>query len=124
MNDNNGDLEALRIDRQRAAMANGGGASVEMKDGRVTRGIEWALALVGSLIALALAWVANNINDLNTTVARMSSQSEAVVARIQVNDSHDDKQDDRINGLERSVSVIEGRTFRGGKFTPPDASRE
>lgn len=89
------------------------GARMEVRDSRVTRGIELLLAVVGVLIAGALAWVGNNINTLNTTVAKMSEQSASMISRLEANERKDDRQDDRINSIDGRVYSLEGRTLRG-----------
>lgn len=98
----------------------GRGPVMQVRDGRVTKGIEWIMVIVGVLIAAALTWVANSINTLNTTVATMSNQSQNIVAGLAKNDARDDRQEDRINGidgrtysLEARMGAIDGRNTRG-----------
>jgi hypothetical protein len=86
---------------------------MEVRDTRMTKGIELLLAVVGVLIASSLAWVGNNINNLNSTVAGMSQQSAAMIARLETNERQDDRQDDRLNNIDGRVYTLEGRTLRG-----------
>jgi hypothetical protein len=89
------------------------GARMNVRDNRVSRGIELLLAIVGVLIASSLAWVGTNINTLNTTVAKMSEQSAASIARLEANERKDDRQDDRLNSIDGRVYTLEGRALRG-----------
>lgn len=106
--DNNSELEEMRIDRQRAAMAtgDGSGASIRMRDGRVSKLIAWAWATLG-MAAVSGTWIAaNNLYQLNVTVARGIDMD---ASRDQILADHEQ----RLRQMERDVSTIEGKVFRG-----------
>ena len=109
MDDNNSDLEQLKIDRQlreqRRAMASGG-ASVTMKDSRVSRALGWFWGLVGAGIAGSILIAANNLYQLNLTVARGQDSDKARDERLNDHET-------RLRNVEREVNTIEGRVFRG-----------
>jgi len=102
--DNTGDLECNKIDRQ--LRKDGGGASIQMKDSRVSKALGWFWGLVGAGIAGSILIAANNLYQLNLTVAR--GQDSDVIRDARIEDH-----ENRLRQVERDVSTIEGRVFRG-----------
>lgn len=102
--DNDSTLAELQIDRQRTL---GGGASiVQSNDPRVSKLFAWALGFLGTAIATGSFMAANNLYQLNLTVAQGVKNDAAQMARI-------DDHEIRLRAVERDVSAIEGKVFRG-----------
>lgn len=123
MDDNNSELEELKIDRQRRAMlraGESGGASVTLKDTRVSKALAWFWGIVGTCIAGGVWLAANNLYQLNLTVQRIADNNAMVASQLADHEA-------RVRQLERDVSTIEGRVFRGldgyQQEPKPEASR-
>lgn len=106
--DSTSGLEELRIDKQRAAMMReaNGGASVTFKDGRVSKALGWFWGIVGTAIAGSVLLAANNLYQLNLTVAR---GLDADVGRDRTLADHET----RLRQVERDVSTWQGKNLRG-----------
>lgn len=120
--DNNSDLEELKIDRQRRAMLRGerGGASIELRDRRMSALVGIGLAITPVAVVGIGAWIANSIGNLNSTVTRLIVQQEVILKRLDQNDDHDDRQDarmdyqdERIQQTEKDVVALGGPNYRG-----------
>lgn len=62
------------------------------------------------------AWIANSIGNLNATVTRLVTQNEAIINRLNTNDSLNDRQDTRLLNVEQKVYTLEGKAMRGVPF--------
>jgi hypothetical protein len=69
----------------------------------------FGIALVG-----VGSWIATTLMSLRDSVTTIVSQNAAVIYRLDRNEQRDDGQDARLNQLDRDVSTLEGRNFRGG----------
>ncbi len=107
IDDNTSDLAEQQIDRQRRAMAGGGGASVEIRDGRVSKAIAWVLITIGGLLVTVLGFCANNLWQLNLTMRDVLNDNKTTVATLSDHEL-------RIRSAERSINTLEGRNLRGG----------
>lgn len=104
--DNDSTLEELKIDRQLKPV----GASVTMTQNsgflsKLEKGFWSFLALA---IVAGSFTVANNLYQLNLTVAQGVKNDAAQAARL-------DDHEVRLRQVERDVSTIEGKVFRGVK---------
>ena len=97
-----------------------GGAAIEVRDSRVSALVGVGLAVTPIAVVGIGAWIARSIADLNVTVARLVTQNEAVIKRLDQNDAHDerqdlrmDNQDDRINQNSRDIASMGGPNYRG-----------
>ncbi len=107
-------MDESQIDDQREAMhgkrdASSGGARMVL-DPRVTRVRDWAYGAIGVGIITASGIAANNLYQLNLTVARGVANDALAETRFQDHEA-------RIRQVERDVSAIEGKVFRSG-FDP------
>lgn len=101
------------------------GAQVIVKDPRVTSAAEMIRNVVGGLTVLALAFVANNLYQVNLTLAadavwkeQMMRELAALKASQMRNADLDDRQEDHINAVDRRLVGVEqamGKTLRGGR---------
>lgn len=101
-----------------------GGASIQGYDPRVSRAVSWLLVAVGSALVAVGGWIGTNIYQLNITVARVVDKTDALLNRIDRNDTRDDRQDADINTLARDLSQLEGRTLRGHSNDAMEQRRE
>lgn len=119
MDDNNGELEELKIDRQRRAMARGDGdvtqSISDSSDSRVSTALRWFWGLVGAGIAGSVLLAANNLYQLNMTVAR---GIDADANR----DSRLNDHEGRLRQVERDVNMLAGKNLRGGPEEVPDGN--
>ncbi len=107
MDDSNSDLAELQIERERARVFGhkGGGASIN-QDARVSKVIVWFWGIVGTGFIGAVLLVANNLWQLNLAINRLADNGAAFSAQLK-------DHEDRIRKVERDVSSIEGKVFRG-----------
>lgn len=104
MEDDDSTLEEIKIDRQRLA---GGGASItQMGDNRVTRLMNWFWTSLGLAVVAGSFTVANNLYQLNLTVAQGVKNDLLIATQIK-------DHEDRLRKVERDVSTLEGKVFRG-----------
>jgi hypothetical protein len=82
------------------------GASIQIRDGRFSKLLNWFWGFIGLAAVSGSFTAASNLYQLNLTVARVAD-SNAVAAQ-QLKDH-----EDRLRQVERDVSVIEGKVFRG-----------
>jgi hypothetical protein len=82
------------------------GPRMDIHDGRVSGVIKWVWSLIGAGIIGATLLAANNLYQLNVTVARAADVNYAQERRL-------DDHEGRIRQMERDVSQIEGKVFRG-----------
>lgn len=82
------------------------GAQISIKDSRVSKALGWFWGLVGTGIAGAILLAAHNLYALNLTVARGIDSNVIRDARL-------DDHESRLRRVEKDVSTIEGRVFRG-----------
>lgn len=91
-----------------------GGGSISVTDSRVTRGINWAMGLLGTAAVLVGAWIGSTLVGLRESVAVIVSQNAALIQRLDKNEIRDDAQEQRINNIDGRVYSLEGRALRGG----------
>lgn len=118
MDDNNGELANIQIERERERVFgkrgnHTGGGSVSNTDPRFSRLLAWFFGAlgIGSITVIGLA--ANNLYQLNLTVAR---GIDADAAQDKVLEDHED----RLRQVEREAATWSGRNLRGApKEEPP-----
>ena len=84
----------------------GGGARVDIRDGRVSKALAWVWTTLGAGIIGATLLAANNLYQLNVTVARGVDSDASRDRRL-------DDHEGRLRQMERDVSTIEGKVLRG-----------
>ena len=82
------------------------GASISIHDKRVNKFLGWFWSSLGVAIVALLGIAARNLYDLNVTVARSIDSDIVRDARIQDHES-------RLRQVERDLSTVEGRVYRG-----------
>ncbi len=82
------------------------GAQVNISDSRVSRALSWFWGIVGMAITGSILLAANNLYQLNVTVARGLDGDAARDLRLNDHET-------RLRQVERNVSTIEGKVFRG-----------
>lgn len=102
----------MSVDDGKGANSSAGG-SIQMRDSRMSVLVGIGLAVTPVAVVGIGAWIANSIANLNTTVTRLVTQNEAVIARLNAADIVNDKQDGRLLNVEQKVYSIEGRVMRG-----------
>lgn len=121
--DNNSELEERRIDAQRRALmraeAESGGGRIEMKDPRVSAIGAWISNIIQGLVVLVLAWVANNLYQVNLTLAADAVTKQQMLAAIADHKDLIQDHERRLETLSGRVYVLEGKTMRG----VPDGKR-
>lgn len=90
------------------------GATITLKDPRVSRVINWIWAALGAGFLWTASRATSYISEMSINVAKMTVQIEGLNRRLDVKDARDDKQDASISDLQQDVSVLEGRNLRGG----------
>ncbi len=97
-----------------------GGASLSIRDSRMSALVGIGLAVTPIAVVGIGAWIANSIGNLNTTVTRLVVQNEAIIKRLDQNDAHDarqdnrmDFQDERLNQTEKDIVSLGGPNYRG-----------
>lgn len=84
-----------------------GGASQRIGyDPRVSKGWNWVVGVIGSLLVLVLGFCANNLWQLNLTMRDVLSENRTTVAQLSDHEL-------RLRAVERSILTYEGRTLRG-----------
>jgi hypothetical protein len=95
-----------------------GGGSISSHDPRFSHARDWAMGILAVLIGAAIIWFGSTLvsikESLATLAATSSAQTAAIVAQLNKNDSRDDAQDARVNGIDGRVYTLEGRNLRGG----------
>jgi hypothetical protein len=85
----------------------GTGASIVMAhDGRFTKLQTWFWGFIGLAAVTGSFTAASTLYQLNLTVARVADSNALAAAQIK-------DHEDRLRQVERDVSVIEGKVFRG-----------
>lgn len=127
IDDNNSDLEQLKIDRQlreqRRATASGGASISQVRDPRVTRLVSIGMVVASGSILAVGAWIGTTLVSIKENLATIAAQNYAFAEGLRRNDTKDDQQDAHINAVDSRVSVLEGRTFRGVPGYEPEAKR-
>lgn len=118
MHDSNGEMEELRIDKQRAAMMRAGGDSggasmLEVRDPRVSKALSLVWTGLGSLALLIGAGMYNKLSDMNDTLIKAVSKLET--QGNQINDLRTEMTELRKENasLKTQIAVIEGKVQRG-----------
>lgn len=83
-----------------------GGSRISMRDGRVSKLLQWFWGALGLLSVSLLGIAANNLYNLNVTVARGLDADASRDRRIEDHEM-------RLRQIERDVNTIEGRNLRG-----------
>lgn len=118
--DSNGELEELKIDRQRSALMgrgerqSGGGRTGSNAEPR-SRVRDVVLGIIGVLFTMAFGAVANNLWQLNLTIRDVLAENRMTKDTLSDHEM-------RIRAGERFQSTWEGRNMRGGP-EPKEASR-
>lgn len=58
------------------------GASIAVRDPRVSTAFTWVSGVFASVTVLVMVWVASSINDLNKTMARVATQNESIMTTL------------------------------------------
>lgn len=106
--DDNSELEELKIDRQlreRNRAVASGGARIH-QDGRVSKVMGWVWTVIGAGFIGAVMLVANNLWQLNLAINRLADNGEMFSKQL-------DDHENRLRRVEKDVSAIEGKVFRG-----------
>lgn len=84
---------------QRLAQAlSAGGASVTIQDPRVSGMLKIGAGIFATITVSVMIWVANSINRLNETMARVATQNESIMATLQ-------DHSERLKELERRYAT-------------------
>lgn len=98
--------------------AQSGGRIVQVRDGRVSRAVNWVLAAIGTvLVGLSGTAVATLISvkeDVSVMKSMMSMDHDTVMIRLNRTDQTTDALQDHVNSLDSRVSRLEG-PMRGGR---------
>jgi hypothetical protein len=100
--ESNSELEELRIDKQLAR----GASIIQSNDPRFSKLLVWFWGFLGVAAVTGAFAVASNLYDLNMTVAKLADNNLVTTAKLQ-------DHEERIRQVERNLSSIEGRVFRG-----------
>ena len=106
--------------RGRRGWRKSGGASVQIRDSRVTQVLSWFWAALGTAFVGGIYWGASSINTLNESVVKILAQNEAVFRRLDRVESVDDRQDMELGEQARDIGELRGKNLRGG---PPVGRR-
>lgn len=102
MNDIDDQAEEVRLGKG----AKSGGAGVLIQDSRFSSVINWVWIGMGSIAISLLGIAANNLYQLNITVARGLDADAARDIRLSDHEL-------RIRQVEKDLNTVEGRVFRG-----------
>lgn len=134
VDDNNGELTNLQIERERERVFGRRGADYSTgaqiggaNDSRLTKIIAWCAAFLSAVLSVSVVVIGStavstlielqrDVAVIKTTVA---SSNANIGERIQRGEARDDAQEARINNIDGRVYSLEGRTLRGG----PEAHR-
>lgn len=118
MDDNNGELDCLKIDRDRAALMSrggdsGGGRTGGSRDPRFTALLRWAWAAIGSG-AVLIGWgVYNKLSTISDTLIVATSDiknqgNQMAEMKVEVRDLRASQA-----SMQRQIDSLEGKTLRG-----------
>jgi hypothetical protein len=93
-------------DEDASEEAGGRGARIHMQDRRLSKALAWLWGILGSALVGSVLLAANNLYQLNVTVAQMASSNAMAAAQIADHET-------RLRQMERDVSTLEGKVFRG-----------
>lgn len=82
------------------------GAQISIRDSRVSKALGWFWGVVGMGITGSILLAANNLYQLNVTVARGIDSDAARDALVADHEQ-------RLRNVERDVSEMQGKVFRG-----------
>lgn len=98
-----------------ASKGGGGGPRQEIgQDPRVSAAAAWFMNLLQGLVVIALAFVANNLYQINLTLAADAVTKQEMARQIAEVRAKNDQQDQHIDYVDRRVYTLEGRNLRGG----------
>lgn len=106
------DSHDAQLRRQNAADGSGG-AQMGLRDPRVSAAAQWLMNVLQGLIVIALAFVANNLYQVNLTLAANAVMQQEMSRQLAEVRTVNDRQEDHINYVDRRVYTLEGRTLRG-----------
>lgn len=112
LDDDNAQLLGARGKRE------SGGAAIT-RDPRVSAAQQWLMNVLQGLIVIALAFVANNLYQVNLTLAADAVSKQEMVRQLSDVRSVNERQEEHINYVDRRVYTLEGKNLRGG----PDRGR-
>lgn len=96
-----------------------GGAAIEVRDPRVSAAAQWVMNILQGLIVLVLAFVANNLYQVNLTLAADAVSKQEMARQLSEVRGVNERQEEHINYVDRRVYTLEGKNLRGG----PDRGR-
>lgn len=114
------DLDEQSEEIRRGRGDHSSGASVSVRDSRMSGLVSIGLAVTPIAVVGIGAWIANSISTLNATVTRLVVQNEAIMRRLDEGDRRDDRQDThieatdaRVSQTERDIASMGGPNYRG-----------
>ncbi len=90
-----------------------GGATQSIQDPRVTTIGTFVMNVLQGLVVLALAFVANNLNSINLTLAADAVSKQEMARQLAEVRAKNEQQEEHINYVDRRVYTLEGRSLRG-----------
>lgn len=90
-----------------------GGASIRIRDPRVTGLINWVWATLGGVGLLIGIGVYNKLSEMNDTLIRAVAKIDTQGTQISDLRTEVGKQRDELSALRAQVYTLEGRTLRG-----------
>lgn len=86
----------------------------ESRDPRVSAVTALFMNVLQGLIAITLAFVANNIYQINLTLAADAVTKQDTARQLAEIRTKNDQQDDHISATDQRVYTLEGHNLRGG----------
>lgn len=108
------DIDEQSADVRGRGKRESGGARIEQHDPRVTAAAQWVMNILQGLIVLVLAFVADNLYQVNLTLAADAVSKQEMARQLAENRALDERQEEHINSVDRRVYTLEGRNLRGG----------
>lgn len=101
-----------------AAKGGRGPQQIIGRDPRVSAAAAWLMNVLQGLIVIALAFVANNLYQVNLTLAADAVTKQEMSRQLAELRLKNDQQDQHIDYVDRRVYTLEGRNLRGGQRVP------
>lgn len=99
-------MDADHDEQAEDVRGNGRGGAYIAQDSRLSKAIVWFWGVVGTGFMGAVLLVANNLWQLNLAINRLADNGAAFSAQLK-------DHEDRLRKVERDVSAVEGKIFRG-----------
>lgn len=108
-------LANLQIEREREKVygAKRGehdtGASIQMKDRRVSSFVQWIFGALGMAAVSGIYWVGSSINSLNSNLER-------ALVRMDYSEKRQDLTEAELRQLQKDVAELQGKVYRNGSM--------